>query len=410
MSQFFRKGGIALNDTEWIQDFADRRLQYGVSQTKLAVMAGISREHLSRIESGKVAVTEEMKVKLLEALEKFNPEAPLNMLFDYVRIRFPTLDIGHIIKDILQLNIQYMIHEDFGHYSYTEHYYIGDIFVYTSPDEEKGVLLELKGKGCRQFESYLLAQERSWYDFLMDALVDGGVMKRLDLAINDHTGMLDIPELTEKCRNEECVSVFRSFKSYASGELVKHEEQDKAGMGYTLYIGSLKSEVYFCVYEKSYEQYIKLGIPIEEAPIKNRFEIRLKNERAYYAVRDLLTYYDAERTAFSIINRYVRFVDKEADKKRSDWKLSVRWAWFIGENREPLKLTTKPEPYTLDRTLRWIQRQVDPTLKMLETITAKTGIDYLKEIRKSTKLTEKHYKIIEQQTTSTEDVILEKEN
>lgn len=180
--------------------------------------------------------------------------------------------------------------------------------------------------------------------------------------------------------------------------------------GYTLYIGSLKSEVYFCVYEKSYEQYIKLGIPIEEAPIKNRFEIRLKNERAYYAVRDLLTYYDAERTAFSIINRYVRFVDKEADKKRSDWKLSVRWAWFIGENREPLKLTTKPEPYTLDRTLRWIQRQVDPTLKMLETITAKTGIDYLKEIRKSTKLTEKHYKIIEQQTTSTEDVILEKEN
>ena len=410
MSQFFRKGGIALNDTEWIQDFADRRLQYGVSQTKLAVMAGISREHLSRIESGKVAVTEEMKVKLLEALEKFNPEAPLTMLFDSVRIRFPTLDIGHIIKDILQLNIQYMIHEDFGHYSYTEHYYIGDIFVYTSPDEEKGVLLELKGKGCRQFESYLLAQERSWYDFLMDALVDGGVMKRLDLAINDHTGMLDIPELTEKCRNEECVSVFRSFKSYASGELVKHEEQDKAGMGYTLYIGSLKSEVYFCVYEKSYEQYIKLGIPIEEAPIKNRFEIRLKNERAYYAVRDLLTYYDAERTAFSIINRYVRFVDKEADKKRSDWKLSVRWAWFIGENREPLKLTTKPEPYTLDRTLRWIQRQVDPTLKMLETITAKTGIDYLKEIRKSTKLTEKHYKIIEQQTTSTEDVILEKEN
>ena len=410
MSQFFRKGGIALNDTEWIQDFADRRLQYGVSQTKLAVMAGISREHLSRIESGKVAVTEEMKVKLLEALEKFNPEAPPTMLFDYVRIRFPTLDIGHIIKDILLLNIQYMIHEDFGHYSYTEHYYIGDIFVYTSPDEEKGVLLELKGKGCRQFESYLLAQERSWYDFLMDALVDGGVMKRLDLAINDHTGMLDIPELTEKCRNEECVSVFRSFKSYASGELVKHEEQDKAGMGYTLYIGSLKSEVYFCVYEKSYEQYIKLGIPIEEAPIKNRFEIRLKNERAYYAVRDLLTYYDAERTAFSIINRYVRFVDKEADKKRSDWKLSVRWAWFIGENREPLKLTTKPEPYTLDRTLRWIQRQVDPTLKMLETITAKTGIDYLKEIRKSTKLTEKHYKIIEQQTTSTEDVILEKEN
>ena len=60
-----------------IQDFADKRLQYGVSQTKLAVMAGISREHLSCIESGKVVATEEMKVKHSKALEKFNPDAPL---------------------------------------------------------------------------------------------------------------------------------------------------------------------------------------------------------------------------------------------------------------------------------------------------------------------------------------------
>lgn len=402
--------GFLLNEQTWLQHLKEKRLAYGLSQNRLAVATGITRQYLSDIETGKVKPSEDLQQSLWEALERFNPDAPLEMLFDYVRIRFPTTDVQQVVENILQLKLSYFLHEDYGFYSYSEHYALGDIFVLCSYELDKGVLVELKGRGCRQFESYLLAQQRSWYEFFMDVLVAGGVMKRLDLAINDHTGMLDIPELTEKCRNEECVSVFRSFKSYASGELVKHEEQDKAGMGYTLYIGSLKSEVYFCVYEKSYEQYIKLGIPIEEAPIKNRFEIRLKNERAYYAVRDLLTYYDAERTAFSIINRYVRFVDKEADKKRSDWKLSVRWAWFIGENREPLKLTTKPEPYTLDRTLRWIQRQVDPTLKMLETITAKTGIDYLKEIRKSTKLTEKHYKIIEQQTTSTEDVILEKEN
>ena len=409
MSQFFRKGGIALNDTEWIQDFADRRLQYGVSQTKLAVMAGISREHLSRIESGKVAVTEEMKVKLLEALERFNPEAPLTMLFDYVRIRFPTLDIGHIIKDILQLNIQYMIHEDFGHYSYTEHYYIGDIFVYTSPDEEKGVLLELKGKGCRQFESYLLAQERSWYDFLMDALVDGGVMKRLDLAINDMVGILDIPELTEKCNHEECISVFRSFKSYRSGELVRSNEQDKYGMGNTLYIGSLKSEVYFCIYEKDYEQYAKYDIAIEDTKIKNRFEIRLKNERAYYAVHDLLTYHDAERTAFDIINRYMRFADKEVDKRRSEWKTNEKWAYFIGSDRGRLKLTTKPEPYTLARTLNWISRQVAPTWKVLQQIDNTNGTTYLKDILDHAKLTERHKKLIEQQTTSTEEIISKEE-
>lgn len=141
-------------------------------------------------------------------------------------------------------------------------------------------------------------------------------MKRIDLAINDRTGLLDIPELIQKCENEECISKFRSFKNYGSGELVKHNEADKDGMGHTLYIGSFSSEVYFCCYEKNYEQYAKLGIPIEEVPIKNRFEIRLKNERAYYAVRELLTNYDAELTAFSIINQYIRFADKEPDKRK----------------------------------------------------------------------------------------------
>ncbi|HBG7808473.1 TPA: helix-turn-helix domain-containing protein, partial [Clostridioides difficile] len=171
-----------MNDKEWLEAFKEKRTLYGVTQLRLAVMAGISREHLNRIESGKVSLTLEMKEKLLTALEKFNPDEPLFLLFDYVRIRFPTMDIKHIIKDVLKLNIQYMLHEDWAYFSYTEQYYIGDVFVYTSADEEKGVLLELKGKGCRQMESYLLAQERSWYDFLMDCLVEGGIMKRLDLA------------------------------------------------------------------------------------------------------------------------------------------------------------------------------------------------------------------------------------
>ena len=407
ISKNTRLGVCRLNESTFITALKEKRQSYGVSQTRLAIMAGISREHLNRIEAGKVTLTDDMQDKLMEAVEKFNPDAPMFLLFDYVRIRFPTLDIQHVIRDILKLNVDYMLHEDYGHYKYTEHYYLGDVFVYTSQDEEKGTLLELKGKGCRQFESYLLAQGRSWYDFLMDALIEGGVMKRLDLAINDRAGILDIPDLTAKCNREECVSLFRSFKSYASGELVKHNEQDKSGMGHTLYIGSLKSEVYFCCYEKNYEQYAKLGIPTSEAPIKNRFEIRLKDERAYYAVRELLTHYDAEQTAFSIINHYIRFVDREPEKRKTDWKLNDRWAWFIGKDRPPVKLTTDPEPYTLERTLGWISRQVAPTLKMLKKIDAGNSTSYLKEIEDNAKLTEKHLQIIRQQTADTEELITE---
>ena len=200
---------MVLNEEQRIKELREKRIAYGISQGRLAVASGITREYLNKIESGKMKPSKELLETLHKELARFNPEAPLTMLFDYVKIRFPTLDIQHIIKDILKLNINYMLHEDYGHYSYTEHYSLGDIFIYTSADEEKGVLLELKGRGCRQFESYLLAQQRSWYDFLMDALIDGGVMKRIDLAINDHTGILDIPELAEKCRKREYIGKSR---------------------------------------------------------------------------------------------------------------------------------------------------------------------------------------------------------
>lgn len=313
------------------------------------------------------------------------------------------MDIQYVIENIMGLNMKYMIHEDYGFYSYSELYALGDIFVLISPLKEKGVLLELKGKGCRQFEGFLLAQHRSWFDFFMDVLMESGVFKRVDLAINDKTGILDIPELTEKCKNEECVSVFRNFKSYRSGGLVHQEEEPN--MGSTLYIGSMKSEVYFCLYQKDYEQYIKNGTPLEDTEVKNRFEIRLKNERAHHAICDLLEHYDAERTAFSIINRYLRFVDKGEGLRRSKWPVNSRWACFMGEGRGKLKLTTKPEPYTFERSLNWLSRQVAPTLKIACKLDKINHTHVVDDMIKHAKLTDRHNKIYKQQAVSVEKIV-----
>jgi phage replication initiation protein len=266
------------------------------------------------------------------------------------------------------------------------------------------VLLELKGRGCRQFESFLLAQRRSWFDFFRDCLASGAVMKRLDLAINDRVGILDIPELTRKCKNEECVSLFRSFKSYRSGELVRSEE--KMDMGNTLYIGSLKSEVYFCLYEKDYEQYMKLGIPLEDTETKNRFEIRLKNDRAAHAMTDLLRGKNIERTTFSIINRYLRFVNQDERKRRTQWETNERWLWFIGENRREIQLTTAPQPYTIERTLNWLSHQVAPTLKMVMKLDQLKETTYIKDMLREAKLSEHHTKILEQQSMLIDNLIL----
>lgn len=386
------------------QMLKDKRKEYGVSQNKLAIACGISREYLGRLEQGRQLPSRELAVRLFEKVEQFNTDAPLTMLIDYVRIRFPTTNAKKVIEEILQLRFKHMLSEDYAFYGYQEQFVLGDIVVMLSQDIAKGVLLELKGHGCRQFESFLLAQKRSWYDFFIDCLAVNAMMKRIDLAINDRVGMLDIPELAQKCDNEECISLFRSFKNYRSGELVRQDE--KLGMGNTLYIGSLKSEVYFCLYEKDYEQYVKLGIPLEETETKNRFEIRLKNDRALYAIRDLIKTRDVERTAFSIINRYVRFADKNPTKRRSLWKTSERWAWFVGKNREELRLTTEPEPYTLARTLAWIGRQVAPTLKMALKLDEINETTIIKEMIDRAELSKKHQKIIEQQILGTENLII----
>lgn len=397
-----------MNNKYFANLIREKRISYGISQKQLSAFSGISCHYISDIETGKAEPAQAKLDALLDALEKMNPDMPLTIMIDYIRIRFPSTNAINIIEGLMHIKIMYMLHEDYGFYSYDEQYTRGDITVLVSHDEKKGILLELKGKGCRQFEGTLLAQSRNWYSFLQEALTMGGVMKRIDLAVNDHTGILDVGKLSQKCENEECISVFRRFKCYRSGELSCSalQEQNKAEMGSTLYIGSMKSEIYFCIYEKDYEQYIKKGTALEDAPIKNRFEIRLKNQRAALAVNELLANHDAGRTAFAIINRYIRFVDKDDALSRECWKLNKEWSLFIDNHPEQLKLTTKPEPFTLERTLNWLSHQVAPTLKTLMKIDELKGTSQIEQMLKQARLTEHHKKLIEQATMPIEEIII----
>lgn len=200
-------------NNDFIQELKEKRERYGVSQSRLAVACGVSREYYNRIENGKTQLTEALKGEIQKQLERFNPEEPLFLLIDYFRVRFPTTDVQTVIQKTMRLKEKYFLHEEYGKYGYEESYSLGDIQVMVSHNEVLGVLMELKGKGCRQMESYLLAQERSWYDFMMDCLTAGGVIKRLDLAVNDCVGILNIPKLIKKWEHGEAVSRFRGEKA-----------------------------------------------------------------------------------------------------------------------------------------------------------------------------------------------------
>lgn len=179
-----------------------------LTQGQIAEQIGVSRIYVNNLLNGKKTMTVRMREALIELLLQYSVNSVPEILFDYCRIRFPTQDVEHVIEDILQLRMYRMLHEERGFYGYTERYVFGDIMVMTSPDKLKGVLLELKGKGCRQFERYLEAQGRTWYQFLHQCVSEGGKMRRIDLAINDRVGVLDIPYLIEKAKRREYVSIF----------------------------------------------------------------------------------------------------------------------------------------------------------------------------------------------------------
>ncbi|WP_409339303.1 replication initiation factor domain-containing protein [Lacticaseibacillus paracasei] len=370
----------------WSDSVRRRRKELNLTQLQLCNRLGITQRHLSRIENGE-SCSSGLQMHIDKLLNNWTDEPELQMMIDYVRIRFPTSDIKRIIREFLRLNEDLVGFDDraaFG-YVYTES--LGQIKVYGStPDTKLGTLVELRGQGCRQMESILLGRGETWYDFLETCIALDGHFTRVDLAINDRNGLLDVPTLIEKCDRDEFTSRFHGFRD--------NRTKQWEVSGRTLYLGSPQSEVYFCIYDKAFEQHQKHPeIAIEDQPIRTRFEVRLRRKRAAAAIKNLLAERDPEKVVFGIINRYLRFLTP-SHKAKSQWATDPRWDAFIGNYRDKLRLSTNPEPLSYAHITRWLKKQVAPSLKMLQLIDQYNGTTELKAIIDGGKLTQRHWDLI----------------
>lgn len=381
----FLIGEIYMNDTEFIEKLKQKRTACDYSQARLARELYINRQNLNEIESGKVKASREMQRLLLHYLDYCQCEQPFTLMIDYLRIRFPTTDALEIIKHVLAMKKEYFIYEDYGLYGYEEQYFFGEIIVMASKEPSMGVLLELRGMGCRHLENVLQARKIGWYDFFNLCTAYNGIVKRFDLAVNDMGGLLDIAVLRERYYENKVWKRSKKYEAVDSGSL-RGNDKDTAR---TFYIGSKNSDLYFCLYEKEKEQKNK-GI---QTDIKNRFEIRLKNQKAKEMVERFLLTGSLREVVTTLINTQIYFTDY------------ILWDIFLENIQTALPLITVPVAVNMDKTLRWIKRQVMPSLLMIKEIEKKTGIHYLKGIRKHTQLTEKQELKIKQMITKIEDII-----
>lgn len=309
----------------------------------------------------------------------------VSMGVDYLRVRFPTTDALEIIKNVLAMKSEYFIHEDYGMFGYEEQYIYGDISVNASKDSSMGVLLELRGMGCRNLEYVLQARGIDWYYFLSSCIDYQGVFKRIDLAVNDMGGLLDIEILRERYYANKVWKRSRTHEAVDSGKLSgTHGDTAK-----TFYIGSKNSSIYFCLYEKEKEQKSK-GIKTD---IKNRFEIRLKSGKAEQTIEQLVFSRNPEQTIASLILTQI------------DFPVYILWDIFLDNVTTSLPFIMTPVAVNMDKTKRWLERQVMPSLLMIKEIEKQTGANYLEEIDRHTRLTEKQELKIKQMTTDIADMI-----
>ncbi|KAA9178920.1 helix-turn-helix domain-containing protein [Enterococcus durans] len=377
------------------------RKKLKMTQTEFGKKVGLSRKTIGKIESGESVPSEEKMTEIYNFLATKEEHEPLESIIDYLRISFPFHNVEKIFNEVLKIKKEFFVETSSHLYGYVGGYQLDYLQVlYSKKNDDRGILIQLSGQGCRQFEAFLGAQGRTWFDFFYACFDYRAKFTRVDLAINDYREYLKIPVLLNKIERQELISRFEVYEFNGSGSISK-----KKRGGVSIYLGSKKSLFYIAFYQKNYEQAKKLGIPVEDVPIKNRYELRFKDERAMDAITRYVESGMLSDLLLGILNDYLCFTDKRPDVSRKYWPVNKKWQHFIG-GVENVKLVTEPNEKLYERSKNWFKRTVAPTVKMLLEVDDCNDTEETWEIIDEAELSDKHLHMIEVQTTSIQKMLV----
>ncbi|HAP3879215.1 TPA: XRE family transcriptional regulator, partial [Enterococcus faecalis] len=286
-------------------DLKRYRKELKLKQIEMCQLLSITKGFYSNLESGKRPITQEMEKKIVEVLHIDGGYASVEAKIDFLRIRFKTLDVRTVIEKLLHMDMNWFTHEPRGFYHYTETFSYSAIRIFRNPENvNMGIMLDLSGDGCRQLEEIFEEDNnRSWTEFFRslydDDIFGQGVLvdtkiTRIDIALDElivkGKENFDLYVLKEKMEQGLVDTTFKNF-DFSGG--FAYENKKMVNKGLSLYFGSRQSPLYFNFYQKDYELARKESISVEEArekhEIKNRYEIRLSDEKAFLFVEYFLS-------------------------------------------------------------------------------------------------------------------------
>lgn len=384
---------------EWSNDYVRcLRLHHGLTQQQIARSIGISTRTYTSFELGTQKLRKENELKIKNYFTKrLSHKTEMDVIIDYLRIRLPFHDLDTIFQNILKIKRQAFVVDEVKRYGYIGRYSIDQIQIYESvPDDNRGILIELSGQGCRQFESFLQQQQRSWLEFLKDCFAYQANITRIDIAVNDYKEALPLKRMLHKMERKEYKSKFKTSHFHWGTQVDELTDKTKAS-GISLYFGSMQSDFYMCFYQKNYEIAKKKHLKVCEVPIKNRYELRFsgnKSDQIVHQLTDPPSPIDICDLVFGYMKEYITFLLPSKAKNKKHWLVYPAWSLFLG-GVSKINFVTDPKEISFERTKTWLQNQVMPTLKAFKIIDDTFQTEEIEAMLAEASLGERHKKIIQ---------------
>lgn len=374
------------------EDLKSMRLKIGLSQREVANALSINRSSIAMFEVGRRKISEELAERLIKFYQSVETNEYLEAHFDYMRVCFPTNNHVRVIEEVLKLDYDLFVFKETKLYGYREMYFYGDIRVLNSdPMTDRGVLIELAGQGCRNYEVFLEEWQENWKDFIRRCFqsFQGKVnFPRVDVALDDKKEMISIPFIAQRCNEGLYKTRFRSVRV-----IDERETGGNTSKGCTIYFGSRQSSMHFCFYQKNLEQAKKLKISPDEVEVKNRYEIRLTNEKAMKFLKAYLLENDFARLIRSIMVDYLLICDWGSNE--DEVVVNPQWKKFM-KNLVNIDLSMEPKEVTFEKKVNWLKTQVAQTLRAIFEVDNQTGQTILQDIIRETELKQMNQELVEQ--------------
>lgn len=334
------------------------REERGWTQRYLAEKVGISRSLLSKVEKGTRQLSAEKLNLILDSLQE--ELVPVNrVLINYLTIHFFSNQHLKLIEAIIGMPIERFEELDYAPKGYIGQYVWNQVITirYSIDDTVKGTVMEFSGQGCKHLAMRLKTAKSNWQEFFRKVLAYQGNFTRIDFTLDDFVGSLSIPELKRKVTLGHVWTTFQVSESHGGTDITNNESN-----GETLYLGSKKSQCRFCFYQKDYEQRKRRGIPLEEAEVKNRFELRYRKEKAQSLAKIISRTHDLTKLFFELLNGAICFYDRDPNDPGA--KVDKKWAAFIG-NHGAITISLETIPQSFEKSMNWLIHGVSPSLAFI---------------------------------------------